>query len=81
VEDMASGRGRSSTVALRFAAEGPWWDGEITVELFEAGLSRTRTCGPARLLLAAIRLLLAAMADTACVVRGCPPRSGVPPAV
>jgi hypothetical protein len=27
VEEAASGRGRSSTVALRFAEEGPWWGG------------------------------------------------------
>ena len=66
VEEMASGRGRASTVALRFAADGPWWEGEINAELFEAVLSRTRTRGPARLLLAA----MAALADADGVVRG-----------
>lgn len=38
VEGIASGRGRSSTVALLFAGEGPWWDGEVNAELFEAVL-------------------------------------------
>ncbi|MGH3610417.1 MAG: hypothetical protein ACRDRD_20365 [Pseudonocardiaceae bacterium] len=66
VEEVASGRGRASTVALHFAAEGPWWGGEINAELFEAVLSRTRTRGPARLLLAAI----AALTDAGGVVRG-----------
>jgi hypothetical protein len=46
VEERASGRGRSSTVALRFADEGPWWEGEINAKLFEAVLSRTRLRGP-----------------------------------
>jgi len=66
VEEIASGRGRVSTVALQFAAEGPWWEGEINPELFEAVLSRTRMRGPARLLLAA----MAALADPDGVVRG-----------
>ncbi|MFL5864872.1 MAG: hypothetical protein ACJ780_29605, partial [Solirubrobacteraceae bacterium] len=66
VEELASGRGRASTVALPFAAEGPWWEGEINAELFEAVLSRTRTRGPARQLLAA----MAALADADGVVRG-----------
>jgi len=66
VVEMASGRGRASTVALQFAAEGPWWEGEINPELFEAVLSRTRMRGPARLLLAA----MAALADPDGVVRG-----------
>jgi len=66
MEEMASGRGRASTVALQFAAEGPWWDGDVNAELFEAALSRTRTRGPARLLLAA----MAALADPDGVVRG-----------
>jgi DnaA-like protein len=66
IEDAASGRGRASTVALPFAAEGPWWEGEINAELFEAVLSRTRRRGPARLLLAA----MAALADSDGVVRG-----------
>ncbi len=66
IEEMTSGRGRASIVALRFAADGPWWEGEINAELFEAVLSRTRARGPARLLLA----VLAALADTDGVVRG-----------
>ena len=66
IEEAASGRGRASTVALPFAAEGPWWEGEINAELFEAVLSRTRRRGPARLLLAA----MAALADSDGVVRG-----------
>jgi hypothetical protein len=66
VEEVASGRGRASTVALSFAADGPWWEAEINAELFEAVLSRTRTRGPARLLLAA----MAALADLERVVRG-----------
>ncbi len=66
VEEVASGRGRASTVALRFAADGPWWEGQINAELFEVVLSRTRARGPARLLLAAT----AALADSDGVVRG-----------
>jgi len=66
VEEIAPGRGRSSTVALQFAAEGPWWDGDVNAELFEDVLSRTRTRGPARLLLAA----MGALADPDGVVRG-----------
>jgi hypothetical protein len=66
VEELASGRGRASTVALSFAADGPWWETEINAELFEAVLSRTRRRGPARLLLAA----MAALADQDGVVHG-----------
>jgi hypothetical protein len=66
IEEAASGRGRASTVALPFAAEGPWWEGEINAELFEAVLSHTRRRGPARLLLAA----MAALADSDGVVCG-----------
>jgi hypothetical protein len=43
VEQAASGRGRASTVALPFASTGPWWEGEINADLFEAVLSRSRT--------------------------------------
>jgi hypothetical protein len=50
VEAEASGRGRSST----FAASGPWWEGEINVELLEAVLSYSAATGVARLLGAAI---------------------------
>jgi|GEM_PF-5177385 len=66
VLDPATGRGRSSTLSLTFALDGPWWDGDINAELFEAALSRSRTRGPARLLLAA----MAALADSDGVVAG-----------
>ncbi len=66
VVEAASGRGRASTVALPFVATGPWWEGEINAELFEAVLSRSRARGPARLVLAA----MAALAEEAGVVRG-----------
>jgi hypothetical protein len=66
VEEAASGRGRASTVALPFVTAGPWWEGEINAELFEAVLSRSRARGPARLVLAA----MAALADEAGAVRG-----------
>ena len=36
VDERVTGRGRASTVTLVFADTGPWWDGEINVELFEA---------------------------------------------
>ena len=66
VESEASGRGRSSLPALPFVSAGPWWEGELNAELFEAVLSRTRRRGPARLLLAT----LAALADASGVVSG-----------
>jgi hypothetical protein len=66
VEEAASRRGRASTVALPFASEGPWWEGEINAELFEAVLSRSQARGPARLVLAA----MAALADESGIVRG-----------
>ena len=66
VEDAATGRGRASTLWLPFAAMGPWWDGEINAELFEAVLSYSRSQGNTRLLLAA----LAALADERRVVEG-----------
>ena len=66
VEDAASGRGRASTVALRFAETGPWWGGEINAELCEAVLGYSPTRGPARLLLA----VMAALADERGVVEG-----------
>ena len=68
VEEAASGRGRASTVALPFVTQGPWWEGEINAELFEAVLSRSHARGPARLVLAA----MAALADEAGIVRGLP---------
>jgi len=54
VEDAASGRGRASTLALPFAQAGPWWDGDVNADLFEAVLGYSRTEGPARLLLAVL---------------------------
>jgi DnaA N-terminal domain len=59
VDERATGRGRASTVTLVFADTGPWWDGEINVELFEAVLTYSRARGPERLLLAT----MAAVAD------------------
>ena len=66
VQDAASGRGRASTLWLTFAGTGPWWEGEINAELFEAVLGYSHSRGPARLLLAA----LAALADEHSVVVG-----------
>ena len=65
VEERATGRGRASTVTLLFADTGPWWDGGINVELFEAVLGCTRVRGPERLLLAT----MAAVADADRLVR------------
>jgi len=65
VDERASGRGRSSTVALRFVETGPWWDGQINVELFEAVLGYSEARGPARLLLAT----MAGVSDADGVVR------------
>ena len=59
VEAEASGRGRSSRLVLAFAESGPWWDGEVNVELLEAVLGYSAATGVARLLLAA----MAAIAD------------------
>ncbi len=64
VEEAATGRGRSSTLALRFANEGPWYEGEINAGLFEVVLGYSSARGPARVLLAA----MAALADGECVV-------------
>jgi hypothetical protein len=66
VEELGSARGRASSVWVQFAAEGPWWEGEINAELLEAVLSYTSRRGPARLLLAA----MAALANTDGVMRG-----------
>jgi hypothetical protein len=66
VEDAATGRGRATTLWLPFADAGPWWDGEINAQLFEAVLSYSRAQGNARLLLA----VLAALADEHRVVEG-----------
>ena len=57
VEVAAKGRGKASTLALPFAAEGPWWDGDINAELFEAVLGYSRAQGSARLLVAALAVL------------------------
>ena len=65
VEERATGRGRASTVTLVFADAGPWWDGDINVELFEAVLGYSRVRGPERLLLAT----MAAVADEDGAVR------------
>jgi hypothetical protein len=66
VEQAASGRGRASTLALPFADMGPWWEGDINAELFEAVLGYSRTRGPARLLIAA----MAALANERGVIEG-----------
>ncbi|MGZ4266913.1 MAG: DnaA N-terminal domain-containing protein [Solirubrobacteraceae bacterium] len=66
VEDAASGRGRASTLALPFADTGPWWEGEINAELFEAVLGYSRAHGPGRLLVAA----MGALADEHGLIEG-----------
>jgi hypothetical protein len=67
VADAArGGRGRSSTLDLAFALDGPWWEGDINAELFETVLGCSHARGPARLLLAA----MAAVADADEVVEG-----------
>ena len=65
VEERTTGRGRASTVTLLFADTGPWWDGDINVELFEAVLGCSRVRGPERFLLAT----MAAVADEDGAVR------------
>src|SRR5436305_10816044 len=58
IEDRSrGGRGRASTVALRFAQSGPWWEGDINADLFEAVLARGGSHGSARLLMAAMAAL------------------------
>jgi len=59
VEESGGGRGRSPVVTLLFAQSGPWLEGRINAELFEATLGYSRARGSARLLLAT----LAALAD------------------
>jgi DnaA N-terminal domain len=66
VELPATGRGRACTLGLPFASDGPWWDGDINAELFEAVLGYSRAQGSARLLLAA----MAALANERSVVEG-----------
>ncbi len=59
VEERGAGRGQTSVIRLLCAQSGPWWDGELNPELFEAVLGYSRTRGPARLLLAAAAALAA----------------------
>jgi hypothetical protein len=66
VKHAATGRGRASTLWLPFAEAGPWWDGDINAELFEAALSYSRAKGAARLLLASA----AALADEERILEG-----------
>ena len=66
VEQRGVGRGQASAVRPLFAQSGPWWDGEVNVELVEAVLGYSGTRGPARLLLAT----LAAVSDASGVVEG-----------
>lgn len=54
IDAHATGRGRASTVSLVFANAGPWWEGDINVELFEAVLGYSQATGSARLLLATL---------------------------
>ena len=49
----------------RSPTTGPWWDGDVNVELLEAVLSYSRASGPARMLLAT----MAALADDDGTVR------------
>jgi hypothetical protein len=56
-EEAATGRGRASTLRLRFADHGPWSEREINAPLFEAALAYSRARGPARLLLATMAAL------------------------
>ena len=65
VDERATGRGRASTVTLMFADTGPWWDGDINVDLFESVLAYSRARGPERLLLST----MAALADEEGAVR------------
>jgi hypothetical protein len=75
-DETGGGRGRSTTVLLRFA-DGARFDGPINAELFETMLSYSRCSGPARLLLASIAALAdehgqldGVTADTLCAVAG-----------
>ena len=45
MDERATGRGRASTVSLLFADAGPWWEGDINVELFESVLVFSRRAG------------------------------------
>jgi hypothetical protein len=64
VEDQGGGRSRSSTIALDFASDGPWYDGRVNPHALEAALGYSAARGPARQLLA----VLASVAEDAGVV-------------
>ncbi|MGH2926639.1 MAG: hypothetical protein ACRDL8_00360 [Solirubrobacteraceae bacterium] len=64
VEDQGGGRSRSSTIALDFAAAGPWYDGWVNPRALEAALGHSAARGPARQLL----VVLASVADDGGVV-------------
>lgn len=74
IDERATGRGRSSAMSLPFADAGPWWDGEINVNLVEAVLGYSAARGPARLLLET----LAAVAATDVSSGTCRPSSWAP---
>jgi hypothetical protein len=60
VESTATGRGRASVLSLRFAELGPWWEGDINVDLLEAVVGFSAARGPARLLVATMAALASA---------------------
>ena len=66
VAEPGGGRGHSPVIEVVFAQTGPWLEGEINAELFEAVLGYSRASGAARMLLAT----LAAVADDEGVVAG-----------
>ena len=57
VEESGGGRGHSPVVALLFAHTGPWCEGDVNAQLFEATLGYSRAKGSARLLLATLAAL------------------------
>jgi len=66
VAEPGGGRGHSPVIEVVFAQTGPWLEGEINADLFEAVLGHSRASGAARMLLAT----LAAVADDEGVVAG-----------
>lgn len=80
VDERATGRGRASTVTLVFADTGPWWDGEINVELFESVLAYGQSRGPERLLLSTMAALADNDAERCATFRrsSCAPRPALP---
>lgn len=66
VAEPGGGRGNSPVVEIVFAQTGPWLEGEINADLFEAVLGHSRASGATRLLLATF----AAVADDEGVVAG-----------